>query len=202
MSNYALTARQYGGPSVKSRYRRGYEGASLCGGFYPTQHRSRSWYFSQKAVTPRPRGAVWGSGGARRDGAVLQFGYNFYEDYACRGTKVIEAENCQGILILIANRCAVSGCNNPLQNCLEGRSKAKLWRNNLPILSVLALVFCFVIWGEYFNSWQNVVRRWRWNMVSRIVPTYKIYKIKSAFFNSSNLRYGTILIIDKSWLRL
>jgi len=49
-------------------------------------------------------------------------------------------ENCQGISDLNCEQWCVSGCNNHYKIVLSAGVKAKTMTNNLPILSVLAIV--------------------------------------------------------------
>jgi hypothetical protein len=114
------------------------------------------WYFSQKTVT------VQGGYGT----CFCRPGTNFIEHYECRGTKLISETN-----LSICNRCykmgtgavsrynlsrsqksvtvhdfncvqmRVSGCSKHYKFVLNAGAKAKTVTNNLPILSVLWLVF-------------------------------------------------------------
>ena len=95
-------------------------------------------------------------------------GTNFIEYYACRGTSLIGAANLSPVTKLVAGTGAVSryklsrnqkfitvqdfncgqmrvsGCNNHYKFVLSAGAKAKSVTNNLPILSVLALVFIYL----------------------------------------------------------
>ena len=123
------------------------------------KHRAGSWYFSQKAVT------VQGGYGA----LFAVHGTNFIEHYACRGTSLIGAANLSPVTKLVAGTGAVSryklsrsqksvtvqdfncgqmrvsGCNNHYKFVLGAGAKAKSVTNNLPILSVLAVGFIFLL---------------------------------------------------------
>ena len=115
------------------------------------KHRAGSWYFSQKAVT------VQGGYGT----CFCSHGTNFIEHYACRGTRLIGAENLSPVTKVVAGTGAVSryklsrnqkivkvqdlncgqmrvsGCNGHYEFVLSAGVKAKSVTNNLPILSVL-----------------------------------------------------------------
>src|SRR4030043_923104 len=124
------------------------------------QHRVGSWYFSQKAVT------VQGGYGA----CFCRHGTNFIEHYACRVTSLIGAANLSPFTKLVVGTGAVSrynlsrsqkfikvqelncgqmrvsGCNNHYKFVLGAGAKAKSVTNNLPILSVLAIVLFFTFY--------------------------------------------------------
>ena len=119
------------------------------------KHRAGSWYFSQKTVT------VQGGYGT----CFCRHGTNFIEHYACRGTSLIGAANLSPVTKLVAGTGAVSryklsrsqkfvkvqdfncgqmrvsGCNDHYEFVLGAGAKAKTVTNNLPILSVLLLLF-------------------------------------------------------------
>jgi hypothetical protein len=120
---------------------------------YPTPHRVKSWYFSQKAVT------MQGGYGA----CFCRHGTNFIACWRDRGTSLIGAANLSPVTNLVAGTGAVSryklsrrqkfitvqnfncvqmrvsGCNGHYKFVLSAGAKAKTVTNNLPILSVLYL---------------------------------------------------------------
>jgi len=104
--------------------------------------------------------------GARRVWRTFcRHGTNIIEHYECRGTRLVGATNLSPVTKLVAGTGAVSryklsrsqkfvkvqnlncvqmrvsGCNNHYKFVLGAVAKAKSVTNNLPILSVLALVF-------------------------------------------------------------
>jgi hypothetical protein len=123
------------------------------------KHRAGSWYFSQKNVT------VQGGYGT----CFCRHGTNFIEHYVCRGTSKIGAGKLSRYRIFVGRTGAVSrnklsrsqktvtvqdldcvqmrvsGCKNHYKFVLGAGTKAKTVTNNLPILSVLPLVFFKII---------------------------------------------------------
>jgi hypothetical protein len=119
--------------------------------------RSRSWYFSQKAVT------VQGGYGT----CFCRPSTNYIEHYACRDTSLIGAANLSPVTKLVAGTGAVSrynlsrsqksvtvqdlfcgqmrvsGLKNHYKFVLGAGTKAKTVTNNLPILSVLWVVLFY-----------------------------------------------------------
>jgi len=78
-------------------------------------------------------------------------GTTFVEHYACRGTRLIEASNLSRFIVILLRADARIRVQQILRIYLEGRStclpagrKAKSVTNNLPILSVLLLVLCYL----------------------------------------------------------
>jgi hypothetical protein len=123
---------------------------------YPTQPPGHLLiYFSQKTVTVARR--VWRT--------FCRPGTSFIEHYACRGTSLIGARKLSRYRIFVRGTGAVSryklsrsqksvtvqnfncgqmhvsGCNGHYKFVLSAGAKAKSVTNNLPILSVLAVVF-------------------------------------------------------------
>jgi hypothetical protein len=161
---FVLTARQYGGPSVKFRSRvfgigiaRSQNAAVAV---TRREHRAGYWYFSQKVLSEAK------DHGARRVWRTFcRPGTNYAEHYACRVTKLIGAANLSPVSKLVAGTGAVSRYKMSrsqktvtvqdlycVQVSVYGRifhykavlgARAKTVTNNLPILSVLALDFIF-----------------------------------------------------------
>ena len=129
---------------------------------YPTQHRAGSWYFSQKVVTVQ--------GGYGVVFAVLV--QVLMGIYVCRGTSLIGAANLSPVTKFVAGtgavsrynlsrnqkfvkmqdyncmQMSVSGCKNHYKFILSAGAKAKTVTSNLPILSVLAFRFDYLIPGN------------------------------------------------------
>jgi hypothetical protein len=113
--------------------------------------RQLSWYFSHETVSVQ---GVWRT--------FCRHGRNNFEQYECRGTRLIGAANLSPVTKLVAGTGAVSrykadrsqkvikvyeallrvvresGCNGHYEFVLSAGAKAKSMTNNLPILSVLA----------------------------------------------------------------
>jgi len=126
------------------------------------EHRSGSWYFSQKAVTVQGGGACPAVAQRKRGRTFCRPGTSFIEHYACRGTSLIGARKLSRYRILVGGTGAVSryklsrsqktvtvhdfnweqkrvsGCKIHYKFVLGVGVKAKSVTNNLPILSVLA----------------------------------------------------------------
>ena len=123
-------------------------------------------YFSQKAVT------VQGGYGT----CFCRPGTNFIEHYACRGTSLIGAGKLSRYRIFVGGTGAVSryklsrsqktvtvqdlncgqmrvsGCKNHYKFVLGAGAKAKTVTNNLPILSVLAVVILLLLSRTWLRS--------------------------------------------------
>jgi len=106
---------------------------------------------------------------------------NFIEHYACRGTSLIGVASFSPVTILVAGTGAVSryklsrsqkiitvqdfncgqmrvsGCKNHYKAVLSAGAEAKSVTNNLPILSVLALVFYF---NPHRDNCLNCFEKW------------------------------------------
>jgi len=122
------------------------------------EHRAGSWY-------PEYSGSESCHGARRVWRTFCRHGTNIIEHYECRGTRLVGATNLSPVTKLVAGTGAVSryklsrsqkfvkvqnlncvqmrvsGCNNHYKFVLGAVAKAKSVTNNLPILSVLALVF-------------------------------------------------------------
>jgi len=122
------------------------------------KHRAGSWY-------PEYSGPENCHGARRVWRTFCRPGTKFCKHYACRGTSLIGAANLSPVTKLVAGTGAVSryrlsrsqkfitvqdlncgqtrvsGCNNQYKFVLSARAKAKSVTNNLPILSVLAVVY-------------------------------------------------------------
>jgi hypothetical protein len=137
-----------------------HNGPAIWGGCVTRRkHRTESWY-------PAPAGPQSCHGARRVWRTFCRPGTKLVEHYACRGTSLIEAANLSQVTKLVAGTGAVSwsklsrsqksvtvhnfncvqmrvsGCNNHYEFVLSAGAKAKSVTNNLPILSVLAGVFC------------------------------------------------------------
>ena len=119
------------------------------------KHRTESWYFSRETIT------VQGGYGT----CFCSPGTKFAEHYECRGTSLIGAgklsrykmfvrgtgavsrydlsrsQEFNTVQVLNCGQMRVSGCIDYYESVLSAGAKAKTVTNNLPILSVLGLVF-------------------------------------------------------------
>jgi len=125
------------------------------------KHRAGSWY-------PEYSGPESCHGARRVWRTFCRPGTNFIEHYECRGTVLNGASKlsrytkhyCVQMRALPteAERRWVSGCNNHYKFILSAGTKAKSVTNNLPILSVLWLVF---IYSFFINIQMSVLGFWQ-----------------------------------------